>query len=289
MQRAKRHRPFIADLASQGVGPREPYMMRLARHPPADEAGPRGHRARMLFVPNALGGGKGEDGFVNVAFLSSPCRLVFFGPLIRCHAMWILNLKFLYLFSLGGVFNPPLVEGSEDIRVMLALVGLEIRQRATQFLDPIIVPGPEGFEILMGLDVLQPPPERRAKFDRVLIVRRICAPRFRSYLRRERIPCVKTTGYLEHGERKLGKPEKSGNRLDSDVMMPTSCRQIRMPKELEHWSLTTLREKLVKIGAKVVRHGSYVTFQLAEVAVPRNLFREILHLIDGPRRRPAPA
>ncbi len=41
-----------------------------------------------------------------------------------------------------------------------------------------------------------------------------------------------------------------------------------------------LREKLVKIGAKVVRHGRYVTFQLAEVAVPRNLFREILRRID---------
>ncbi len=36
----------------------------------------------------------------------------------------------------------------------------------------------------------------------------------------------------------------------------------------EQWSQTTLREKLVKIGAKVVRHGRYVTFQLAEVAVP---------------------
>jgi len=33
------------------------------------------------------------------------------------------------------------------------------------------------------------------------------------------------------------------------------------PKEVEHWSLTTLREKLVKIGAKIVRHGRYVTFQ----------------------------
>ncbi len=69
-------------------------------------------------------------------------------------------------------------------------------------------------------------------------------------------------------------------------MMPTSCRQIRMPKEVEHWSLTTLREKLVKIGAKVALHGRYVTFQLAEVAVPRNLFREILRLIDGLRPRP---
>ena len=46
-------------------------------------------------------------------------------------------------------------------------------------------------------------------------------------------------------------------------------RTLALPKEVEHWSLTTLREKLVKIGAKVVRHGRYVTFQLAEVAVPR--------------------
>jgi len=55
-----------------------------------------------------------------------------------------------------------------------------------------------------------------------------------------------------------------------------------------HWSLTTLREKLVKIGAKVIRHGRYVTFQLAEVATPRRLFAEILRLIDGLRPRPAP-
>jgi hypothetical protein len=58
---------------------------------------------------------------------------------------------------------------------------------------------------------------------------------------------------------------------------------------VEHWSLTTLREKLIKIGAKVVSHGRYVTFQLAEVAVPRELFRKILSLIDDLRPRPAPA
>ena len=62
-----------------------------------------------------------------------------------------------------------------------------------------------------------------------------------------------------------------------------------LTEEVEHWSLTTLREKLVKIGAKVVRHGRYVTFQLAEVAVSRDLFRKILILIDDLRRRPAPA
>ena len=66
-------------------------------------------------------------------------------------------------------------------------------------------------------------------------------------------------------------------------------RTLALPTEVEHWSLTTLREKLVKIGAKVVRHGRYVTFQLAEVAVPRNLFEKILSLIDDLRRRPIPA
>ena len=66
-------------------------------------------------------------------------------------------------------------------------------------------------------------------------------------------------------------------------------RTLALPKEVEHWSLTTLREKLVKIGAKVVSHGRYVTFQLAEVAVPRELFRKILSLIDDLRRKPVPA
>ena len=65
-------------------------------------------------------------------------------------------------------------------------------------------------------------------------------------------------------------------------------RTLALPKEVEHWSLTTLREKLVKIGAKVVSHGRYVTFQLAEVAVPRALFAEILRLIDGLRPAPLP-
>ena len=66
-------------------------------------------------------------------------------------------------------------------------------------------------------------------------------------------------------------------------------RTLALPKEVEHWSLTTLREKLVKIGAKVVSHGRYVTFQLAEVAVPKELFRKFLSLIDDLRPRPAPA
>ncbi len=59
-----------------------------------------------------------------------------------------------------------------------------------------------------------------------------------------------------------------------------------LPEEVEHWSLTTLRDKLIKIGAKVVRHGRYATFQMAEVAVPRGLFQEIPRRIDGLRRSP---
>ena len=31
---------------------------------------------------------------------------------------------------------------------------------------------------------------------------------------------------------------------------------------------------------KVVRHARYVTFQMAEVAIPRKLFREILRRIE---------
>ncbi len=61
-----------------------------------------------------------------------------------------------------------------------------------------------------------------------------------------------------------------------------------MPGEVKHLSLTTLREKLIKIGAKMVRYGRYITFQLAEVAIPKSLFAEILHLIDGLRPAPLP-
>ena len=66
-------------------------------------------------------------------------------------------------------------------------------------------------------------------------------------------------------------------------------RTLALLKEVEHWSPTTLREKLVKIGAKVARHGRYVRFQLAEVAVPRSLFQKFLGLIDDLRRRLVPA
>jgi hypothetical protein len=66
-------------------------------------------------------------------------------------------------------------------------------------------------------------------------------------------------------------------------------RTLAMPKAAEPWSLTSLREKLVKIGAKIVSHGRYLTFQMAETAVPRQMFAEILMLIARLRAPPAPA
>ena len=58
-----------------------------------------------------------------------------------------------------------------------------------------------------------------------------------------------------------------------------------MPKTAEPWSLTSLRGRLIKIGAKVTSHGRYVSIQMAEIAVPRQTFVDILSL----RAPPAPA
>jgi hypothetical protein len=65
---------------------------------------------------------------------------------------------------------------------------------------------------------------------------------------------------------------------------PAQKEKSALPEEVGHWSLTTLREKLIKIRAKVVSHGRYATFQKAEVAVSRDLFRKILSLIDDLRQ-----
>jgi len=57
-------------------------------------------------------------------------------------------------------------------------------------------------------------------------------------------------------------------------------RTLATPEPIRDWSMTTLREKLIKIGAKVVGHARYVAFQMAEVAIPRNLFADILRMIS---------
>jgi hypothetical protein len=63
-------------------------------------------------------------------------------------------------------------------------------------------------------------------------------------------------------------------------------RTLATPEPIKDWSLTTLKEM---IGAKVVSHGSYVTFQMAEVAIPRSLFADILRLASELRPPPAVA
>lgn len=56
-------------------------------------------------------------------------------------------------------------------------------------------------------------------------------------------------------------------------------RRIALPGKIKHWSLTTLRVKPIKTGTRMVCHARYVTFQMAEVAVPRGLYRAMLRRI----------
>jgi len=66
-------------------------------------------------------------------------------------------------------------------------------------------------------------------------------------------------------------------------------RTLALPQEVRHWSLTSIRDRLVKIGAKLVSHARYAIFQMAEVAVPRDLFRRILaNIADLRCRTPTP-
>ena len=62
-------------------------------------------------------------------------------------------------------------------------------------------------------------------------------------------------------------------------------RTLVLPDEVERWSLTTLREKVVKIGAKIIAHARSTVFQMAEVAVARDLFRRILTMVENLRPR----
>ena len=63
-------------------------------------------------------------------------------------------------------------------------------------------------------------------------------------------------------------------------------RTLATPEPIKDWSLSSLKEKPIKIGAKVISHGRTIAFQMAEVAIPRNLFAEILGLIAELRPPP---
>ena len=68
--------------------------------------------------------------------------------------------------------------------------------------------------------------------------------------------------------------------------LANSLRTLTLPEAVSHWSMTTLRDRLVKIGAKIVRHGRSITFQMAEVMVSRGLFQHILGAIAALRPLP---
>jgi hypothetical protein len=57
-------------------------------------------------------------------------------------------------------------------------------------------------------------------------------------------------------------------------------RRLALRGKIKCWSLRSLLVKLIKIGAKVLRHSRYVTFQMAEVAISKEVFAEILSRIN---------
>jgi hypothetical protein len=59
-----------------------------------------------------------------------------------------------------------------------------------------------------------------------------------------------------------------------------------MPEAIESWSLTSLRDRLIKTGARLVRHARYVIVQMAEAALPCSIFAGILGLINALRGPP---
>jgi hypothetical protein len=60
---------------------------------------------------------------------------------------------------------------------------------------------------------------------------------------------------------------------------PPHSRTLAAPEPVKDWSLTSLKKKLIKIGAKVISHGRYAALQMAKIAIPRNLLAGILRLI----------
>jgi Transposase DDE domain group 1 len=65
-------------------------------------------------------------------------------------------------------------------------------------------------------------------------------------------------------------------------------RELTLQRPVQTWTLTTPRENLIKIGAKVVHNAKAVTFQMAEEAVPRALFAAILGRIGQLSAAPNP-
>ncbi len=79
---------------------------------------------------------------------------------------------------------------------------------------------------------------------------------------------------------------KSGFQLHALAYnLPNFLRTLVLPNSITHWSLTSLRDRLIKIGAKTIRHARSIISQLAEVAVPREPWSRILVNISDLKTR----
>lgn len=56
--------------------------------------------------------------------------------------------------------------------------------------------------------------------------------------------------------------------------------RLYLSKAVKQWSLRSVHIKLIKIGARLVRHARRLVFQLGEVAVSREVFREVLEHVS---------
>ena len=97
-----------------------------------------------------------------------------------------------------------------------------------------------------------------------------------------------------------GEAESGALRLDFDRRLTLQLhalaynlgnflRTLATPEPIKDWSLSSLTEKLIKIGAKVISHGRSLAFQMADQAIPRQMFQQILRLIAELRPKPPPA
>jgi Transposase DDE domain group 1 len=58
-------------------------------------------------------------------------------------------------------------------------------------------------------------------------------------------------------------------------------RRLTLPKRIENWSLTSLQQRLVKTGGRLVRHARYYWLLLAESHLTRRLFGSMVRRIDA--------
>ena len=57
------------------------------------------------------------------------------------------------------------------------------------------------------------------------------------------------------------------------------CRRLVLPKRVDSWSLTSLQQRLVKTGGRLVKHARYYGLMLAESHLTRRLFGSMLQRI----------